>query len=197
MLDQHDPHEVARALLDPTHPTGDPVIAAIQLLMTGFGYNFYDARNVARANDQLVRAKASGLLADAGRVLARLEFSYREEHIPELTREQPSLPPDVLQPLKKLERTIRRLADVDTRIRSLETPASDFVWFRIRDERSMLEKLLALDVGLVVTATDVAQRVDALNVEALLDSGLAEITADLDRLDTALSQRRALLTIPA
>ena len=58
------------------------------------------------------------------------------------------------QPLKKLERVIRRLADVETRIRAAETP---------RDRHDLVSGaqralgarkfLLAFDVGLAVTAT--------------------------------------------
>ena len=63
MLQRHDPDDVVRALLDTRDPSGDPIVNAVRQLMTGFGYNFYDAKNVARANDQLVRAKAAGFSA--------------------------------------------------------------------------------------------------------------------------------------
>jgi hypothetical protein len=196
VFERYEPEDVVRALLDPTRPADDPVIAAVQLLMTGFGYNFYDARNVARANDQLVRAKASALLADAGRVLARLEFAYRAEYVPAPTREQPFPAADAIEPLKKLERTIRRMADADTRIRSLETPASDMIWFRIRDERALLEKLLAYDVALAVSADAIARDVAGLDPAAVRSAAFSAVDAGLARIETALDGRRAFLTIP-
>ena len=196
MLQRHDPDDVVRALLDTRDPSGDPIVNAVRLLMTGFGYNFYDAKNVARANDQLVRAKAAGILGDAGRALARLEYDYRAEYCPPPSREQPFLPVAVTQPLKKLERVIRRLADVETRIRAAETPATDMIWFRVRNERWVLEKLLAFDVGLAVTATDLGQRVAALDAAALAGTALDELRTEIDALDRTFDTRAQLMTVP-
>ena len=195
MLQRREPAEIARALLDPQRPAGDPVVQAVHLLMSGFGYNFYDARNVARANDQLVRAAAAGLLADAGRVLARLAFAYREAHLPPATREQPYPPAEALQALRELDKLARRLADAETRLRALETPQHDPIWFRLRDERARLERLLAFDVGLVAAASDLAQRVAALDVEAVHGRRTAELSAEVDALNRTLDDRRALMTI--
>ena len=185
-----------RTLLDARDPSGDPVVEGVRLLMSAFGYDFYDARNVARANDQLVRAKVAGILADAGRALARLEFAYREEFCPPPSRAQPFPPPDVTKPLKALERTMRRLADVETAIRTAETPATDMIWFRVRSERWMLEKLLACDVGLAVTATELAERVAKLDPAALRGTALDELSAAIESLDRTLDGRRKLLTVP-
>ena len=196
MLQRHDPDDVVRALLDTRDPSGDPIVNAVRQLMTGFGYNFYDAKNVARANDQLVRAKAAGILGDAGRALARLEYAYREENCPPPSREQPFLPVAVTQPLKKLERVIRRLADVETRIRAAETPATDMIWFRVRNERGVLERLLAFDVGLAVTATDLAQRVAALDVAALAGTALDDLRAEIDALDRTFDTRAQVMAVP-
>jgi hypothetical protein len=196
LLQRQQPDDVVRALLDTRDPSGDPIVNAVRQLMTGFGYNFYDAKNVARANDQLVRAKAAGILGDAGRALARLEYAYRAEYCPPPSREQPFLPDAVTQPLKKLERVIRRLADVETRIRSAETPATDMIWFRVRNEQRVLEKLLAFDVGLAVTATDLAQRVAKLDAGALSGTALDELRAEIDELDRAFDTRAQLMAVP-
>ena len=185
-----------RTLLDARDPSGDPVVEGVRLLMSAFGYDFYDARNVARANDQLVRAKVAGILADAGRALARLEFAYREEFCPPPSRAQPFPPADVTKPLKTLERTMRRLADVETAIRTAETPATDMIWFRVRSERWMLEKLLACDVGLAVTATELAERIAKLDPAALRGTALDELSAQIESLDRTLDGRRKLLTVP-
>ena len=196
MLQRYEPKDVVSALLDTRDPSGDPIVNAVRQLMTGFGYNFYDAKNVARANDQLVRAKAAGILGDAGRALARLEYAYREEYCAPPSREQPFLPDAITKPLKKLERVIRRLADVETRIRAAETPPTDMIWFRVRSERSMLEQLLAFDVGLAVTATDLAQRVAALDASALGGTALDDLRTEIDALDRTLDERAKLLTVP-
>jgi hypothetical protein len=41
------------------------VVQQLQLLLTGYGYNFYSSANQARAEDQLVREPASYHLAQA------------------------------------------------------------------------------------------------------------------------------------
>jgi hypothetical protein len=40
-------------------PSYDPVIQQLQLLLTGYGYNFYNSVNQARADDLLVRERAA------------------------------------------------------------------------------------------------------------------------------------------
>jgi len=102
----------------------------------------------------------------------------------------------VTKPLKALERTMRRLADVETAIRTAETPATDMIWFRVRSERWMLEKLLACDVGLAVTATELAERVAKLDPAALRGTALDELSAAIESLDRTLDGRRKLLTVP-
>jgi hypothetical protein len=195
VLQHREPGEIARALLDPQRPPDDPVVQAVHLLMSGFGYNFYDARNVARANDQRVRAAAAGLLADGGRLMARLAFAYREAHVPPATREQPYPPAEALAALKQWEKLERRLAEVETRLRSLETPQHDAIWFRLRDERARLERLLAFDVGLVATASDLARSIAALDAEAIHVRRTAELSAEIERLDRTIDARQALMSL--
>jgi hypothetical protein len=89
-----DAGDVARALLDSSAPATDPAVQLLQVAMSGFGYNFYDARNVARANDQLVRGRANDVLGTAAATLGKLEKSYKARAFPEATREQPLPPPD-------------------------------------------------------------------------------------------------------
>ena len=48
-------------------PSNDPVVQQLQLLLTGYGYNFYNSTNQARADDILVRERASYHLAQAVR----------------------------------------------------------------------------------------------------------------------------------
>ena len=72
--------KIARALLDPRRPPDDPVVQAVRLLMSGVQATSSMMRsNLARANDQLVRATRLHP-GDAGRALARLEYDYRAEH---------------------------------------------------------------------------------------------------------------------
>ncbi len=50
-------------------------------LFYGWGYNFYRLENQLRADDQLVRAKAGLLLAQAGSSLEAAEMAWRRERI--------------------------------------------------------------------------------------------------------------------
>jgi len=196
VLEPHVPEDVVKAVLDPERPSNDPVVRTVQLLMSGFGYDFYDARNVARANDLLVRAKARELLAEAARALARLEHAFRDAFVPPATREQPLPPADVLQTLRSTARFVQRIDDTAARIAALETPATDAIWFRVRTESALLERLVAFDVDLVVAANDLAATVAALDVDALHGGRSEPVTQGIARIEHALAERAALLTIP-
>ena len=75
-----------------SRPSNDPVIQQLQLLLTGYGYNFYNSVNQARADDLLVRERASYHLAQAVDMLARLRGEYMRRFIPPLTRANPDPP---------------------------------------------------------------------------------------------------------
>jgi hypothetical protein len=51
-------------------------------LFYGWGYNFYRAENQLRADDQLVRSQAAGLLSQAMAAVDVAESAYRREHLP-------------------------------------------------------------------------------------------------------------------
>jgi hypothetical protein len=79
-----------------SHPSIDPVIQQLQLLLTGYGYNFYNATNQARADDLLVRERASYHLGQAIDMLAHLQGDYQRRFIPPLTRANPDPPAEAL-----------------------------------------------------------------------------------------------------
>ena len=54
-------------------PSNDPVIQQLQLLLTGYGYNFYSTVNQARTDDQLVRERASYHISEAANMLSNLQ----------------------------------------------------------------------------------------------------------------------------
>jgi hypothetical protein len=73
-------------------PSDDTVVQQLQLLLTGYGYNFYSAKNQARADDLLVRERASYHLAQAADMLTNLRGAYQRLYIPPLTRANPDPP---------------------------------------------------------------------------------------------------------
>jgi hypothetical protein len=197
MMDGYHPEEAISALLDPQKPVHDPVLQSLQVMMSGFGYNFYDAGNVARANDQIVRDKAAGMLAETDRTLRALERDYRARYIPPPSREQPFPDAQALAPLDELERLRKRIEALATTIRCFEAPGGDMVWFRIRQERATLERLLAFDVGLVGSVRALSQAVQALSVESIHERRLGELSdTSLGALASMLDARGALLALP-
>src|SRR5580700_146729 len=121
-------------------PSKNPIAQQLQLLMSGRGFNFYDDRNKARADDLLVRQRAGGFIGEACAALTALEQQYRSAYIPPSTRENPYPPANAMAKLKEIGQTRNRLSEVETQIRSMPVPTQDKVWWRFRDERVLLEQ---------------------------------------------------------
>src|SRR5216684_9184848 len=103
-------------------PSNDPVIQQLQLLLTAYGYNFYSATNQARADDLLVRERASYHLAQAIDMLATLRGDYQRRFIPPLTRANPDPPQEAMAQAREIEATQQALANVETHIRGMAVP---------------------------------------------------------------------------
>jgi hypothetical protein len=147
-------------------PSPDPVIQTLQVLTSGTGYNFYDRRNMMRADDLLVRQRASGALADGARALAAQEVAYRRRFIPPATREAPYPPPGVLDSLQALGRLRARLDDLAAQIVGMPVPAQDTTWWRFREEKATLARLLDLDSRMLLETDEVARLARTLTADA-------------------------------
>jgi hypothetical protein len=185
--------DVARALLDPSAPALDPAIQLIQVAMSGFGYNFYDARNVARANDQLVRGRANDVLGGAAAALGKLEKAYQQAAFPEATREQPLPPPEVMRRIRTIDGLRKRIEALASALCAAETPATDSIWFRFRDEHTLLFALVACDVALATGADRVAAQAAGLEPSNVGDAAFAPLESELDALERAFAKRRDVL----
>lgn len=185
--------DVARALLDPAAPSTDPAIQLAQVAMSGFGYNFYDARNVARANDQLVRGRASDVLGAAAGALGKLEKTYKAHAFPESTREQPFPPAEVMTRMRTIDALRKRTEALASALTAAETPATDGIWFRFRDERALLQSLVACDVALSLGADRAAAVAGMLTADHVEDGTLAGFESELDSLERAFARRRDIM----
>ena len=185
--------DAVRALLDPRAPAVSPAIQLLQVAMSGFGYDFYNARNVARSNDQLVRERTSDVLGEASAALGKLERSYREHTFAGATREHPMPPPDVLQRIRELDALRKRCEAIGTALHTAETPGTDAIWFRFRDEETLLHRLVAFDVELAATSTRVRDVALDIKAKEIDETALAAIDADLTALERAFARRSALL----
>src|SRR5436305_7401964 len=130
-------------------PSNDPIVQQLQLLLTGYGYNFYNQANQARADDLLVRERASYYLAQAVATLARLRSEYHTRFIPPLTRANPDPPQEAMAHIREIEATQQSLSRVESHIRGMSVPTRDRIWWRVRQEQALLTKLLEFDLSLV------------------------------------------------
>jgi len=121
----------------------------LQLLLTAYGYNFYSATNQARADDLLVRERASYHLAQAVDLLATLRGDYQRRFIPPLTRANPDPPAEVLVQVRQIESAQQTLSNLEAHIRGMPVPAQDRIWWRIRQEQALLAQLFSFDLALV------------------------------------------------
>jgi hypothetical protein len=185
--------DVVRALLDPDLASHDPVVQLLQVAMSGFGYNFYDARNIARSNDQIVRERTSGVLGETARALATFEQKYRERFVPPASRENPYPPAEAMRRLRAIDAARKHCEALVSAVVSAETPATDMIWARIRSERATLVALVAFDAELTVNADRARGAVAALSLEGFDDSSLAALESELAALDRAFEKRRTFL----
>ena len=113
-----------------SQPSNDPVIQQLQLLLTGYGYNFYNTANQARADDLLVRERASYHLAQAVDMLATLRSNYQRRFIPPLTRANPDPPQEAMAQVREIEELQQNLSNIETQIRGMSVPTQDRIWWR-------------------------------------------------------------------
>ncbi|MGH2346213.1 MAG: hypothetical protein ACRDG4_13385, partial [Chloroflexota bacterium] len=59
----------------------NPVPRQIDLLLTGYGYNFYNVKNQMRADDLLVRQKVAETLGLAANALGALQGDYQRRYV--------------------------------------------------------------------------------------------------------------------
>jgi hypothetical protein len=97
-------------------------------------------------------------------------------------------------------RTIRAIDGLRKRIEALassivaaETPATDTIWFRFRDERTLLTALVAYDLELSSGTDRVAQAAAAIAPAACGEDSLGPLEIEIDTLERAFAKRRDLL----
>ncbi len=179
-----------------SQPSIDPVIQQLQLLLTGYGYNFYNTTNQARADDLLVRERASYHLGQAIDMLARLQGEYQRRFIPPLTRANPDPPAEALAQAREIEATRQALSDIETHIRGMSLPTQDRTWWRFRQEQILLGQLLNFDLVLVRSCEEVYEYVAQLTPEGWNSQGSAALRQLMQRVSTTARERERFLLIP-
>jgi hypothetical protein len=179
-----------------SEPSNNPVVQQLQLLLTGYGYNFYNTTNQARTDDLLVRERASYNLAQAVSTLAQLRDDYYTRFVPPLTRANPDPPQEALAQLREIEAGQQAISNVESHIRGMSVPTQDRIWWRFRQEQRLLMQLLEFDLMLVRTSERMYQYVAQLTPESwnsLSSNNLRQMTQQMAHL---AQERERFLLIP-
>jgi hypothetical protein len=134
------------------------------MLLNGYGYNWYRKDNQLRADDLLVRERASHFIVEAAEKLQEQEAAFARQFLPPPTRENPFPPDDKLATHALIRRTRQELLALEGRIRGLSAPPTDRIRQRHRSEVDVLENLGRLDVQLVGFSQEVATAAGRLDV---------------------------------
>ncbi len=170
-----------------------PVKQLVVSTLYGWGFNFYDKKNQLRADDLLVRAHLSELLKQAAGKMRMLAADFRREHLGAPTREHPYPDAGAAERSREMERVITRCDKIDTAVRAGESPATDRVMQRHRDEEETLQALLRADLE---TADLILSFVETLENTAKWDSGLdLVLSSALNDLEAAWRRRNEIMNI--
>jgi hypothetical protein len=178
-----------------SQPSSDPVVQQLQLLLSGYGYNFYNVANQVRADDLLVRQRAGYFLSQTVDLLARLRGDYQRRFIPPLTRANPDPPQEALAQAREIEAVQQELSSAETLLRGMPVPAQDRIWWRFREEQTLLEQLFSFDLELVRASEQIYQYVAQLTAENWNAQGSATLRQYIHRLTQVAQQRQQFLLL--
>ncbi len=170
------------------------LLQAGELLLNGWGYNWYRVENQIRADDVLLRNQADSLLGDTLAAFRRAETVFRQKYVGVPSRENPFPDPARMAELQAYRTMLDTAEALRTRLRGGAMPPDDKVWRRHRDEADLLASLGLCDAKLAASAQ--ALRADALSVTpadlAILPS---QFEPRLRQLSDLLDQRSKLLNV--
>ena len=166
------------------------------MLLNGYGYNWYRLDNQMRADDLLVRSRASEHLESVAARLRELEGRYRRKYLTPPTREHPDSDPEHLTAAQHFRAVAQRILEIDTRLRGAAVPPDDKIWVRQRGELETLQRLGKCDVVLVAGAKELAGLVAQLPADVGIDQAIEQrIDQHLDELTGALGRRGEILGV--
>lgn len=178
-------------------PSNNWLVQQLELLLTGYGYNFYDKKNMSRADDLLVRQKAASSLGEAVQLLAKLEVEYQRRYIPAATRENPFPPAGAMDKLREIKQLREQVSGLEGSIRGMSVPTQDRTWWRFRDELTLLHQLLNFDYELIRQTEQVYQWVKGLTPDNWQTGpGRSGFDMPLQQLETLVRDRQRFLQIP-
>lgn len=177
-------------------PSQDPLVQQLQLLLTGYGYNFYNATNQARSDDILVRERASYFLSQVVTLLSTLRGDYQRRFVPPLTRENPFPSQEALAQLREMEDLQQSISRLESHIRGMAVPTQDRIWWRIRQEQTLLLQLLNFDLRLVRDSEQLHQFATQLTPEGWNMYSSGTLRSQLQQLTQVANERERFLLLP-
>jgi hypothetical protein len=170
------------------------LLQAGELLLNGWGFNWYRAENLMRADDILLRNQADQLLGDALAAFRRAETVFRQKYLGSPSRQTPLPDPARMVELQSFRTLLESVEALRTRLRGASMPPDDKVWRRHRDEASLLSSLGQCDAKLAASAQ--ALRAEAL---AITPAGLVDMPGQIEprlrQLSDLLDERSKLLAV--
>ena len=161
-------------------------------LFHGWGYNFYRLENQFRADDQLVRGKASWLLGMAAQRVEVEESAYRRDFFGTPSRAKPFPDPRITAAAQRLELFAKAIGAIKGRLQALPAPENDRMTQRYRGEASTLEALIACDEQLVGQCALLQGTLEPLSAVAILEQ-IPALETGLAAIQSTLRNREALL----
>ncbi|HUJ40964.1 MAG TPA: hypothetical protein VLW54_10485 [Candidatus Acidoferrales bacterium] len=161
-------------------------------LFYGWGYNFYRVENQLRADDQLVRTKASWLLGVAKAGVGDAESKYRREFLPPPSRAKPYPDASAVDGAQRLERLGREIGALEILIQQQPVPENDRMTQRYRLEAPTLKALIGSDEQLVGQCELLRSLVEARDGASLLKE-MADLEGGLEAIRATLRSREAIL----
>ena len=170
----------------------DPIEQIAINLFYGWGYNFYKVENQLRADEQMIRAKASWLLGEGATAVSAAESDYRREFLPAPTRAKPFPDAEAVASAQKLERLHRGLIALEQFLHQLPAPENDRMTQRYRLEAPTLANLIHFDTLLVGQCELMRKSVTGVDAQNIL-TALPDLEAGIAAIRATLHDREAVL----
>jgi hypothetical protein len=161
-------------------------------LFYGWGYNFYRVENQLRADDQLVRSKATWLLGMAMSSVCAAEIEFRREFLPPPSRAKPFPDAEAVKSAQRLERLAKDIGALEALIQQQPVPENDRMTQRYREEAPTLKTLIGYDEQLVGQCELLRSMLSSQNGSAILKS-LPDLESGLEAIRETLRKREAVL----
>jgi hypothetical protein len=161
-------------------------------LFYGWGYNFYRVENQLRADDQLIRSKATNLLGMAIASLSEAEAEYRRKFLPPPSRERPFPDAGAVANAQRLERLVREISALEGLIQQQPVPENDRMTERYRQEAATLRALNGQDEELVGQCELLRSMLAGKEVGTIVEN-LPKLENGMEAIRATLRRRAAVL----